>query len=67
MVNNYLLGLLFLLPITLKPEKELNNFEFFLHKMTGQSLKLGKFMTNQVANTFGHVDDRMLLQPLGVP
>ena len=55
MVNNYLLGLLFLLPITLKPEKELNNFEFFLHKMTGQSLKLGKLMTNQVANTFGHV------------
>ena len=25
------------------------------HKMTGQSLKLGKFMTDQVANMFGHV------------
>ena len=35
--------------------KELNNFKFFLHKMTGQRLKLGKFMTDQVANTFGHV------------
>ena len=23
--------------------------------MTGQSLKFGKIMTNQVANTFGHV------------
>ena len=23
--------------------------------MTGQSLKLGKFMADQVANTFGHV------------
>ena len=55
MVNKYVLGSLFLLPITLKPKKELNTFEFFLHKMTGQSLKLGKFMTDQVANTFGHV------------
>ena len=27
----------------------------FVHKMTGQSLKLGKFMTDQAANTFGRV------------
>ena len=27
----------------------------FVHKMTGQSLKLGKFMTDQVANMFGRV------------
>ena len=29
-------------------------FVFFVHKMTEQSLKLGKFMTDQLANTFGH-------------
>ena len=28
--------------------------------MTGQCLKLGKFMTDQVANTFGHLDDQAL-------
>ena len=28
---------------------------FLLKKMTGQSLKLGKFMTDQVANMFPHV------------
>ena len=38
----------------MKPKKELNNFQFSLHKMTGQSLKLGKFMTDQAVNTFGH-------------
>ena len=32
------------------PKKELNNFHFFVHQMTRQSLKLGKNMTNQVAN-----------------
>ena len=39
----------------MKPKKELKNLQFFLHKMTRQSMKLGKFMTNQVANMFGHV------------
>ena len=39
----------------MKPKKELNNFQFFLHKMTRQSLKSGKFMTYQVTNMFGHV------------
>ena len=36
-------------------KKELTNFWFLVHKMTVQSLKLGKFIINQVANTFGHV------------
>ena len=40
---------------TLKPKKERNNFQFFVHIMTRQSLKLGKFMTNQMENMFGHV------------
>ena len=39
----------------MKPEKELNKFQLFVHKFTGQSLKLGKIMTDRVANTFGHV------------
>ena len=30
-------------------------FDFFITKFLSQSLKLGKFMTNQVANTFSHV------------
>ena len=34
---------------------ELNNFQFFEHKTTGQSLKLEKLLTNQVANTLGDV------------
>ena len=39
----------------MKPKKELDNFQFLVHRMTGQSLKLGKYMTDQVANTLGHV------------
>ena len=40
--------------ITLKPKNELNNFLFFFaFKMTGQSLKLWEFLTDQVSNTFG--------------
>ena len=56
-INKHLLDSLFLLCwwITLKLKKELNNFQLFVHKMTRQSLKLGRFMTNQVANMFGHV------------
>ena len=56
-VNRHLLNSLFLLRsyITLKPKKELYNFRFFVHKMTGQSLKLGKFMADHMANRFGHV------------
>ena len=38
-----------------KPEKELNNFRVFVHKMTKQRLKLGDFLTDQVANTLGYV------------
>ena len=41
--------------ITVKPKNELNNFRFFVHKMTAQSFKLEKFMTSQAANLFGHV------------
>ena len=41
--------------MTIKPKKELDNFHFFVHKMTKQSLNLGKYMTDQVANTLGHV------------
>ena len=57
MVNKHLLGSLFLLCqwITLKLKIEQNNFWYFAHKMAGQSLKLGKFMNNQVANMFGQV------------
>ena len=57
MVNKHRLGLSFLLrfKITLKSQKELHNFQFNLHKMIEQSLKLGKCMTDQVANTSGHV------------
>ena len=39
----------------MKVKKELNIFQFLVHKMTRQSLDLGKFMTNQVVNTFSHV------------
>ena len=31
-----------------------NNLHIFVYKMTEQSLKLAKFMTNQVVNMFGH-------------
>ena len=41
--------------ITVKPKNELNNFRFFVHKMTAQSFKLEKFMTNQAENLFGHI------------
>ena len=54
---------LLLVQITLKPKKELNKFQFFLHKMTRQSLKLGKLMTDQVANTIGHVQWLNILTP----
>ena len=74
------MGSLFLLRwCTLKPKKEQNNFHFFPHKMTRQSLKLGKFMTDQVANTFGYLwlikwqirlamsNDQALFRPLPPP
>ena len=35
--------------LTLKPKKELNILRFYVPKING------KFMTEQVANTFGHV------------
>ena len=47
MVDKHFLNFLFLLYCTLKPKKKLNNFEIFVHKMTRQSLKLGKFMTEK--------------------
>ena len=55
-VKKHLLVSLFLLlwKITLKPKKELN-FWFFVPKMTRQSFKLEKFMTDQVAYTFAYV------------
>ena len=57
LVNKHILGLLFLLlwQITIKPKIELNNFHIFVHKMIKQSLKLGKFSTDQVVNMLGHV------------
>ena len=57
------MGSLFLLLwwITLKPKKELNNFQFLLRKMTRQGLKLGRFMTKQVANTLSHVQWRIVI------
>ena len=53
MVSNFVISTLLI--NTLKPKKELNDFQFFVHIITGQSLRLGKFMTDQVANMFGHV------------
>ena len=52
MVNKHILGSLFLLlwKITIQSNKKLSNFHFFVHKMTEQSLKLGKCVTNQVVN-----------------
>ena len=63
MVNKHFLGFLFLLhgKIILKPKKKLNNVEILLHKMTRQSLKLAKFMTNQVVNAFGHVQQLSII------
>ena len=57
MENNHFLGSLFLLfwNISLKSKKELNDSQFYVHKLTGQSLKSGKLMTDEVGNTFGHV------------
>ena len=49
------MGLLFLLRCALEPKNELNNFQFFDLKMTRQSLKLEKFMPDQVEITFDHV------------
>ena len=57
MVNKHFLGSSVLLCwyITLKHKKKLDNFQFFVLKMTRQSLILGKLMADQVLNTFGHV------------
>ena len=57
LVNKHILGSLFLLlwQITIKPKIELNNFHIFVHKMIKQSLKLRKFLTDQVVNMLGHV------------
>ena len=65
-VNKHLLCLLFLLrwSITLKTKKKLSSFRFFVQKMTGHSLKLGKLMIDQVEIRSVMSDERALLRPL---